>query len=329
MKKFLQLLTATTVVSGIALAQPTLVANGVNPQIGDVFNLATTNGFNPGASGANQTWNFGSLTQTSTMSSTIMAVSATPNASQFGSASLASYDGSAYAYYSTSSTQWLNVGAATTVATIPYQNPETFLQYPFTNGNSFTDTWSSTFTSNSITFNRTGTTTVTGDGYGTVITPAGTFSNALRVHLVQNYSDVSQFITITYSNDEYLWFVNGYHNPVVYTFTLTNSLSGTQSMGIYATNVPSNLSIGKVTAKVNFFNMMPNPAKETLAIESSESIKEYVVYNSNGELLIRQELPDGGKALKLETNHYPNGVYMIQVKTISGATEAKRLVVAH
>ena len=76
-KNLLTILTAITIFSSVAIAQPTLTSSNSNPVIGDIITLQSYSYTSPGSAGANQTWNFSSITQTtaSAVSSTCTAVS--------------------------------------------------------------------------------------------------------------------------------------------------------------------------------------------------------------------------------------------------------------
>src|SRR5262249_35849058 len=126
--------------------------------------------------------------------------------------------------------------------------------------NTYTDSWAATFVSSSYTFYRTGSTTVTADGYGTLTTPDGTFNNVMRVHFVQTYQDsayISGPIIITYQNDEYMWYLNGNHYPIAAVYTLSSNASSTTTGGFYMSNVVNSVP---ETTSVLSLSLSPNPA---------------------------------------------------------------------
>src|SRR5258708_2319670 len=153
MKKNLQLLAFIfiLVASLNSFAQPTITATGLNAVIGDQFTSNTAAWMSPGNAGANQTWDLSTLVAGTTTTVTAVATAATPYATSFPNANLATYDGNTtYGYYKTSSTSWQNMGAVvyTTATTIiPYYDTEDLFHYPFTYNSTFTDPWSATFTS--------------------------------------------------------------------------------------------------------------------------------------------------------------------------------------
>src|SRR6476469_2055131 len=93
MKKPL-LLIGTTFITEIYIAQQKLTSTNSNPAIGDVFTIKAGSWINEGGSGASQTWNFTSVTQStaaataytvSTVSSSLTAQYPNANVEQKGS----------------------------------------------------------------------------------------------------------------------------------------------------------------------------------------------------------------------------------------------------
>lgn len=318
MKKSLQLFFGASVLLSVnAWAQPTLTATGINAVVGDILSIAnSTVSVSPGSAGAGQTWNLSALTG-SAASNTVVTVSSTPNAASFPNANISLKGASYYAYYKTSSTAWQNYGSATTVV-MPYSDPEDFLHFPFTYNNTFTDTWAAVFT-NTYTFYRKGSTTVTADGYGTVTTPAGTFNNALRVHFVQTYQDSAYVGTpyvITYQNDEYMWYLNGNHTPIATVYTLTTSGNPSPG-GSYLTN-----AVNGINDQVNLINnclVSPNPAVEQINLDFDLAQNKHIeikLFNSLGASVspfISAEGLQGSNRYKLDVSTLPEGPYFIQV----------------
>jgi hypothetical protein len=70
--------------------------------------------------------------------------------------------------------------------------------------------------------------------------------------------------------------------------------------------------------------LMPNPAKEEVAVMSSFKVRSVELYASDGKLLKEQEVNALGTCLSLEG--LPAGVYFVRVRTSAGVT-TKRLVV--
>lgn len=331
-KNLLSLFSACVMTSVGLVAQPTLTSSGISATIGEVLSIAnSTVTASPGNSGANQTWNLSSLTGTAS-SNTVVSVSSTPNGASFPNANIALQGSGYYAYYKTSSTAWQNYGSSSSVV-MAYSNPEDFMHFPFTYNNTYTDTWATTFT-NTYTFYRTGSTTVTADGYGTVTTPAGTFTNALRVHFVQNYQD-SAYIgvpyIITYQNDEYMWYVNGNHLPLATVYTLTSNGSPS-SGGSYMTNAVNGISSHDAT--INSCKLFPNPATDqaSLSLDLNEArlvqVELFNALGTNVGPVIKEVGSAGHNNIPINLGNLPEGIYFAQVYLDGKLTETRRFIVA-
>ena len=323
MKKSIQVLLAGCLIVSIdSFAQPTLTASGVGPVTGNqITNKGGTYSGPTGTAGANQTWDLSGLPSTSSIVSSYIVPSTTPNASSFPGATVAvSTTGSPYGYYKTSSTVWQNIGAVSPAGVIiPYSNPEDILHFPFSYNSTYSDPWATTFTNTGYTFYRTGTTTVTADGYGTLITPAGTFTNVLRVHFVEVYQDSAQVggtpYIIDYNNDEYIWYLNNNHAPIAFVFTLTASGFPSSQSGYYTSNVQG---INESNALVSF-DLSPNPSSDNINITISLKEKqetEIRLFNSIGDevnkLISAQSLP-GLNNYSINVQNLPEGIYFAEV----------------
>ncbi|MDP1800597.1 MAG: T9SS type A sorting domain-containing protein [Bacteroidota bacterium] len=336
MKKHLQNLFALAILSSslTVVAQPTLTGANTNPTIGEIFATKTTTiGVTPGSAGANQTWNLTGLGAGTSVTVNVVSVASTPSAASFPAANTAFYDGTTYAYATNTSASSLNQGNTAGGVLFAYSNPETILSFPVNFNNVSTDSWQCTFTNASITFTRSGTTTVTADGWGTVTTPANTYSNTMRLHFVQTYTDVSASFTITYTNDEYFWYTPGIHNAVAATYTVTNSFTTPFTGGTYLSSVVTGVnSFAPLAYNISLF---PNPASENInvAFTSEESGKaELKIFDVTGKQL--QNISEvailpGDNRLKINTNELPAGAYFMSIYMNKQLQKNERFVVAH
>lgn len=333
-KNLLKTLAAITLCSSAAIAQPTLTAIGINPVVGDLYTLKQCNFVNPGSAGANQTWNLSGMVATSTASYTSSSPSSTPYASSFTNSNFSMNFSGVYTFGNTSSTVWQNTGAYGNNVMFAYSNPEDYLHYPFNMGNTFTDTWAVNFTSNTIPFARTGTTTVTYDGYGTLTLPNGTFSNAVRVHFYQSFQDVYTYAsvtnTITYTNDEYMWYLNGNHQTIAAVYTSSNSTSpGTQQNGFYVNNIVSSVNdYDNVSSNIISY---PNPAAEEINFDflNSTEIKEIQFYDLTGKQILVEKINTNemGNTIKVKLNQFTAGIYLVKFISTDGSVGTKKITI--
>lgn len=318
-----------------SFAQPTLTANGVNPQLGETIYGYLGSYVSPGGSGANQNWDFTALAGASGELYSAVLPSATAYASTFPNSNLVLTNAgqTSMRYFGLTSTSMDLQGAYTGVTLFPNSDPEIILRYPFTMGSTSTDNWAGTYTTSALTY-RSGITTVTADAYGTMVTPAGTFTNCLRVHMIEDYQDSLNFgspFVITYYNDQYIWFQEGFHYFVASTFTLTSS-SGLNSSGAsYFSAGPVGIDPTQLDGAT--VQLYPNPATDqvTLALDlPTQKSVEVHIYNSSGQVvqtLAPKALDRGLNELALAINELPNGIYFCKISQSGHEVSTKRLVV--
>src|SRR5688572_10667941 len=169
MKKSLLLIcSASLFAAANIMAQPTLTASGINPAVGDQYNISYTQYVSPGSAGASQTWNLATMTVTSTATQTAVTVGSTSQGSQFPGATVAiAVPNNNYGYYNASATALQFMGSVSNgTIVIGYQNPEDQMHYPFNYTNTYSDNFSSSYSISGNNAYRAGTITVTADGWG-------------------------------------------------------------------------------------------------------------------------------------------------------------------
>lgn len=336
-KNLLKTLSIISFCSASAIAQPTLTASGINPVVGDYYSFKYCNYANPGNSGANQTWNLTSLTPTATANYSSSNPSSTPYASSFTSSNFSMNNSTGlYAFYNAGSSSLQNTGNAspsgTTSVVMSYSNPEDMLHFPFNMNNSYTDTWAANFVSNGINFARTGSTSVTYDGYGTLSLPNGTYNNVVRVHFVQTFQDVYTFAsmtnTITYSNDEYLWYLNGNHQPIAAVYTATNSVNGTSQQGLYLNVIQSGVKeLDNFASSVLAF---PNPASNEInfSFQQDLQINQIELCDLSGKVVYSESINPfkiSNNVHTINLNNYNDGMYFVKFRSNDGSVEIKKI----
>lgn len=337
-KTLLNLFTGSLLLTcSVSIAQPTLSGTGTNPVIGESTTYTGTSYFSAGPSGASQTWNFATYTGTPSTPSNVVTVGSTPSGSSFPSANIAinTGGGAPYSYQKTSATAYQNYGnVASSGVVMSYSNPEDYLRFPFTYLNTYIDPWATTFVNAGYTFYRTGTTTITADGYGTLITAAGTFTNVTRVHMVQDYQDSAYFGTpyvITYLNDEYFWYVNGTHAALAATFDFTSS-AGSPVQGSFFLGTA--VGIDDINASLSNVNLFPNPATDHLTVDFTLTENKAVqvqVFNAIGQEMEISQYGDGmtgSNTIRLNVTDLPEGIYYAQIMLDGNIAATKRFVIA-
>jgi hypothetical protein len=333
-KKLLSLMAISIVLlHAVSLAQPILTASGINFVIGETFKMNYSNYVSPGGAGANQTWNLAALSGTTPGLTTMVAPSSTTNGASFPNANVAgSTPSSGSSYFKTSTTALQNYGVSGTTL-LAYSNPEDMLHFPCAYNNTFTDTWATQFQSSGYTFYRTGTTTVTADGYGTLITPTGTYSNVMRVHFVQVYQDsfYSGFSQLFYyNNDEYIWYKDGVHVNIASIYNLTSSISSAYTGGTFIT---STVGIDNSSPLISSTDLFPNPASDKINVAFTLTENKNVaiqLFNAVGQVLDINKTADGIQGmntLPIDVADLPVGIYFVHIMVDGNVVATKRFMV--
>ena len=91
----------------------------------------------------------------------------------------------------------------------------------------------------------------------------------------------------------------------------------TQDTTLYAKWAPT-VSIAET--QTSTINIYPNPAQNTLYIQSSETIEQVSVYDISGRMLLQTN------SQSIDISHLANGIYIIKVKTAQGETVRKIMI---
>jgi len=203
MKKILLLL--SILAPQFSLGQITILSTDL-PVIGDTIprQQDTLTISTEGPSGANQIWDFSNATAHVLNNTAILDPSATPYSSNFSGSNMAmSNDGASYVYLSSYTDSFITDGAAGDllgtgeILKALFKPSLTLNKYPTAYGNNYQDTYgfdvsadgsSFSILLDSIRLKHSATVYDTVDGWGTIITPTGSY-NSLRVKRVEHSID--------------------------------------------------------------------------------------------------------------------------------------------
>lgn len=321
--------------SFLSAQSPVINATNSNPVIGESFTLelldsASLSTFTNSPSGANQSWNFTTLSSSVSETIDVVSVASTPYAADFPTSTICLYYNSqqAFDYYVANNGEFARSGAVTGGQAIPYDDPAQFRQYPMSLGDSYTDSLHADYFSG-VQFERVGIVTVEADAYGTITLPYGTFSDVLRLKVIEDYEDRSSFNISTYDAVTYQYMLPGQHLPLLShsAFTFLGQTSSSGSM----------LSAQSVSALEAFmdqssFFLYPNPASDQASVH-------YVLENPapvflrlvsmNGQEVYRRDLgkqQPGEYDFGLDVSDYAKGLYILDLR-VNGIRTTRKLQV--
>ncbi len=313
MKRTLPLSVLAAMLSISALAQPVIQASDINYVIGESYTLHLCDWESAGSSGANQTWDFSDVSENNTASIGLVAPSASAAASNFPQANVAAYVPvqETYQFFSANSSASAYYGLAVPGTTIPYSNGEVFFTYPLTYSNTNNDLFGGTFNSGGYNWTRTGTINSEVDGYGTLITPAGTYTNVLRVKIEEDYDDeptgVPQVQNTT--SEVYHWYKAGIHYPIAVNTSLT---SGGFPQYLFQF-VDATTGIEESDAVQ--LAVYPNPATEILNVVNDQFVAaQYEIVDVMGREVLNGTL----NSKRIDVNSLKNGSYFLRTTSTDG-----------
>ena len=93
----------------------------------------------------------------------------------------------------------------------------------------------------------------------------------------------------------------------------------TQDTTLYAKWTPATQPPSIAETETNTINLYPNPAQNTLYIESAETVEQVIIYDISGRTLQQTNNP----STSIDVSNLANGIYLVKVKTAQGETVRK------
>ena len=321
MKKIYFIIMAVCLFTLGIMAQPVITYSGNAPVTGDVYHFSGANGnFDPGQAGGGQSWDFSTVSPTIFTVETAVTPASTPFAGDFPESDIAFHitgDNEAYSFAEVSTSEMLNDGVALdpggdNETIIHYTDAVKIMQYPFAFNDNYTDSYFSAYTMGDLLTHEWGTITVTADAWGSMITPAGIFSNTLRVKKERTYTDSVWMTGIflyanTYSQTDYEWFTATSHTPVIGI-----SVTGDGTSVSYRTDA---VGIAEESPGLSQISIFPNPATNTINVKlpkESNGNAAVSIYDLAGKRVLHSE-KNGNKLFVTDISTLKPGVYILRI----------------
>ena len=309
--------------STAGFSQPELTSSNL-ANTGDSYTIYTNTSLpassDPGSSGSNVTWDFSAIQQGNSSSLTYASTSNQdyPNANiKFdtqGSSNYFDVSNDAYTYY----------GFSASGATSNFTDGQDQARVPMSFNDSYLDAFSGTYDAFGQVFERTGELNVTYDGYGTLQTPQGTYSNVLRLEIIRTSTDEMNGQTLSNNLDTiYFWFNESTRHPIM-TYTI-NYVDGSEQGRFlnYIDDADVVLSTNLNNITVNSF---PNPARNEIMISSKENINVIEIYTINGRKVLNKQV--NSSSFEVDVSSLRKGQYFYLLKNTKGTIlSRKKLIV--
>ncbi|MBA3663910.1 MAG: T9SS type A sorting domain-containing protein [Bacteroidetes bacterium] len=331
MKKYLLLMFTFSILTIKAQYTITSVSSPIVGDIDASIPVDTSGLFVP-SNGTGQSWNYSAVIENTTAinSNSYVPLSAIPNASLYSGATIgATIDNVNFDVYNNGGgTIYMGTSVMTASDCVVFSDAITYLTYPFTYGNSYTDN----FYLNNSSYVSSGTVVVSGDGTGVLSIPNFVFNNVLKVS--QSYTQTLAAGTATYllSGRNHNFYSAMSKFPLFTISTYTQVGGGSPTVITINAAVNKNftpLGISKKTSE-NDFLIYPNPSKGgDLFIMLSKADKDIKIILTNmiGCTVKEYDQPGAvaGNEFKISSENISPGIYFLTVK--SGSFEKVKKVV--
>lgn len=356
MKK-LALLICTYLNVIITEAQPVLNSTCI-PPLGSIITYTDvdTTGINEGSSGTNQVWNFSNsvpsgLIEWSEFISPIN--SPVGNLFPMSNTLIKEYDNTGFIdtasiFVKSTNDSLIQYGVDIEGTTAIYNKGVTRLTFPFNYNDAITDSASYVIYDSSAfpyVFKYSSSTnyTISYDGYGTLITPSGTFNNALRTksfireeYLVEDflngvviYSESGEDRTTSYD-----WFsttANQYYRQFSISYdTLLSSAVGNEYLKFASYQSSLTLSANNLENKPGLLSIYPVPSRDIIYVKTQNLNQELncSVYNSLGGLVKGNLEINRAGFSKIDISAFREGVYFIRLIDKNGNNYIEKFIKA-
>lgn len=234
--------------------------------------------------------------------------------------------GDPYSFYRNDEDGYFATGTAFSLEVLPvitpYETPDQILTFPLVYGNVHT-TSSEYLTEVPFlgAFGQSGTRVSTVDGWGTLVTPDGSF-DVLRVSAVRALIDTifieqlgtGQSIERPIQID-YMWISPDVPGPLLEMSTINGAIISARmnrDSGSVGINERADIEL----------SIFPNPTSSTLTI-NAEGIETIRIYTVEGKVVLTQNVGGGQSQVQIELNELVKGAYIVEVDTQLGIAVRK------
>ena len=167
---------------------------------------------------------------------------------------------------------------------------------------------------------------MTADGYGTLILPNGTYTNALRVHRTENYADSISGVSFgTYVTETYSWYVPNATLALLSQSQLSIDGILEPSTAFYTGQTPGSIPSGITNLQTNqqAFDLYPNPVQDELNIdfnmEQAGKVRISILDITGREvaMISNRDFNTGKQHVAYATTTLDKAIYIVKIQTES------------
>lgn len=329
-----KLLLLAAVIPTASISQTITSADAPAP--GDQYVYTLASWVDVPQTGGNQTWNMTAAIPTGGTENAMFAtVGSTAGGGSFASADVAQVTPTANAFMDAPGNGLYIIGSydIQNAVTIPYTNTAKVMQYPCSNGTTWTDPWSYSATIQGTTYTLNGTYTYNANGYGSVIVPWGTLSNVLRLESTEQSTQVGGGSTLVTTILRTAFFRPGtpiaIGGSITYEYELDGAVVQTGEQSYYLQQ--GQVGVNELTSNAIGVQVMPNPATDvTTVVFGAEGDVQLSLSDASGRTILTQELQTlapGIHTQTLDVSGLASGSYLVNVTNTRGERGVRTLIV--
>lgn len=224
-----------------------------------------------------------------------------------------------YSFYTKNSTVFKAEGQGYSISGFPlgvfYANEDEIYQFPLQYNDQDTSDWYIDYDLSAITtlvdYAQTGVRVNHADGWGSLITPYGTFPSTLRVKTTLQITDtlvISGFpLPVSRTEVSYKWLNNTEKIPLLEISGLQTGSTFTPTAVRYRDNFIVNVGLDGISALP--FTVFPNPASGELNFSPLNEEYDYMICNAEGKRMASGTLPR--QTTQLPLDGLPDGSYIL------------------
>lgn len=294
-----------------AAAQPVFTFTDFAPHTGDQYTVGHTGTYCAGSAGPGQTWNFSAISVATTETYTVAVASAVPCSNQYPLATQSIGLGGGFSMIDVNITEYLYYGTTITpgMPGFIYSDPELVLAYPLSFTDSYVDHSAAVQTTTSTVY-RNGVDSVSYAGYGTIITPYGTYPNTICIRRHYSFVDSSQFGHNPCAMTFYYWFNQGYRYPVAQSWK-----EDVTCVGNGGTLFLQSIAIGmeEAASTEGAPKAFPNPLTRQFTLQTgTDAAGEPVIITDLSGRTVRT-LQVTAPQMVIDLSGLDNGIYLLRV----------------
>lgn len=303
-------------------AQPTLTKDNVGYIAGSIFNINETLDYvDISGSGANQEWDYSSLTVDVMYTERYIATDTMDISMTYPTANVA-YELSTGAYQFSNvnslAIQFLGEQANNVLGSAAFlSDPKDVLRFPMTYQSNYLDSFAGAYEIfPGIDTPIEGYLDVYADAYGSLTLPWGTIDNVLRVNSVEHMVIGEPGSSSAYDTEKYTFYAPGNHNPVMEVIYIFEE--GQAQPSVYAWYLSEN-SVGiDEQLKALEIKAFPNPVIDQLSVslvDFSPGNLQFRIMDMSGRICIEERFAHGyeGAIRTFDVRALQEGMYLLEI----------------